>query len=72
MGLIEELNKSISPEHRRILDVADRHRFGCDCDTCLSWWALCGPDGGEPGSYGPFTKEQVNTRQKELGETETP
>ena len=54
------------------LDASSDHAYGCDCDRCLSWWARVGPDGGEPGCYGPFTKEQVNQRQRELGETETP
>jgi hypothetical protein len=53
------------------LDAGSSHPFGCDCDTCLTWWARVGPEGGEPGSYGPFTKDQVNARQRELGIQET-
>ena len=62
-GIAEEAG--MTADHRAILD--SNHVFGCDCDTCLSWWALCGPDGGEPGEYGPFTKDQVNERQRKLG-----
>lgn len=57
--------------HAKILDEAWSHHFRCDCDVCLSGWAIVGPDGGEPGSYGPFTKQQVNARQIELGVEET-
>ena len=62
----------ITPENQQRLDETSEHPFGCDCVKCLDWWALCGPDGGEPGQYGPFTKEQVNKRQRELGEELTP
>ena len=57
---------------RAELDAGSDHKFDCDCNTCLTWWARVGPEGGEPGSYGPFTKTKVNARQRELGELETP
>ncbi len=53
-------------EHARIIDKGWSHPYTCACDTCLSSWALVGPDGDEPGSYGPFTVEQVNARQRML------
>ena len=43
------------------------HTYGCNCDVCLTWWALMGPDGDDPGDYGPFEKEQVNARQRAIG-----
>jgi hypothetical protein len=57
--------------HTQILDESWSHPYNCNCDICLSGWALVGPDGGEPGSYGPFTTEQVNERQRDLGVSET-
>lgn len=48
------------------------HTYGCSCDQCCTWWALMGPDGGEDGNYGPFTKEQVNARQREIEIEVTP
>ena len=55
-----------------VLDRASDHHYQCRCDDCLTWWALCGPDGDTPGDYGPFTKAEVNARQREIGEEETP
>lgn len=55
----------------QILNDAWSHPYDCTCKICLTAWAMVGPDGGEPGNYGPFTKEQVNARQRELNEAET-
>ncbi len=52
-----------------ILDT--KHGYECACPRCLTWWALMGPDGGEPGCYGPFTKDQVNAEQRRIGEQVT-
>lgn len=49
----------------RFMEASD-HPYDCDCPKCLTWWAECGPDGGEPGAYGPFTKSDVNTEQRRL------
>lgn len=66
------LAKELTPRERMVCDVAGSHHYRCTCDICLEWWAGTGPDGGEPGHYGPFTKEQVNAKQKELGFEITP
>ena len=52
-------------------DIGSDHAYECRCDFCLEWWTELGPDGFEPGNYGPFTKEEVNARQRELGLAET-
>lgn len=49
----------IPKAEQRILDSVGNHEYMCNCSACLQWWALVGPDGGGPGSYGPFTTEQV-------------
>ena len=64
--LVDAIAKDIDRRNRKILDEAWSHPYSCNCDTCLSCWALVGPDGGTPGSYGPFTKEEVNKRQREM------
>jgi len=61
----------IRKEHLKILDEAWSHDYQCNCDICLSGWALVGPDGGEPGHYGPFTKKEINQRQRYLNIDET-
>ncbi len=66
-GLAEDM----TTEEKKVLDISSNHSYDCACNTCLSWWASVGPNGGEPGSYGPFTKEQVNAKQRELGMEET-
>jgi hypothetical protein len=63
--------RPLTPEQKRAVLLTD-HVYGCNCDVCLTWWALMGPDGGEPDSYGPFKREQVNERQREIGREETP
>ena len=61
----------ITPRERDVLDAASNHSYLCRCDLCLAWWALMGPNGGEPGKYGPFSRAEVNERQRQLGESET-
>lgn len=70
--LATRLAADMPPEHQQIIDTASNHPYGCMCQTCLSWWALIGPDGGDPGDYGPFTKEQVNAEQVRMGVEVTP
>lgn len=53
-------------------DQASDHDYNCQCMKCLKWWAKMGPDGGEPGQYGPFTTSQVNMMQVQLGIPTTP
>jgi len=66
-SLVEERGKGMDPLHKEICDKADKHSYGCSCDICLRWWALMGPDGGEPGNYGPFIQAQVNEMQRSMG-----
>lgn len=33
------------------------HPYSCRCGLCLDYWRKIGPD--EDGSYGPFTKEEI-------------
>ena len=55
-----------------VFQEASDHNYNCRCDKCLEWWAQMGPDGGDPGDYGPFTKDEVNGKQKELNFAITP
>lgn len=64
----EALTERLTPEQRESWD----HSYSCKCNLCLIWWAECGPDGGEAGKYGPFTRDQVNAKQRELGIEVTP
>lgn len=43
------------------------HDYNCTCEGCCLWWAMMGPDGGTPGDYGPFKKDEVNEKQIEFG-----
>jgi len=52
-------------------EIAADHHYKCTCDHCLTFWAACGPDGGDAGEYGPFRLYDVNQRQRELGLPET-
>jgi len=70
--VVEELEKELGRESAAAFVVAMDHHYRCPCDTCLEWWARMGPDGEEPGSYGPFTKERVNAEQIRLGIEVTP
>lgn len=49
----------ISPEVQQTLDTGSNHDYRCKCGVCLQWWVEMGPDGGEPGNYGPFDAEEV-------------
>jgi hypothetical protein len=52
--------KNVIPQDElEVIDGTSDHDYRCNCNTCLRWWVLMGPDGGEPGKYGPFTREQV-------------
>lgn len=62
-----EIEKEDGPEALAATIIASNHVYSCTCMHCLHWWARVGPDGGEPGDYGPFTKEQVNAEQVRLG-----
>jgi len=67
----EEIDK-LTDDEKRALDAGSNHTYDCRCEKCLTWWAMCGPDGGVPGNYGPFDKAEVNERQRELGLGESP
>ena len=54
------------------IDAASDHSYHCKCANCLEWWALMGPDGGDPGDYGPFSTHEVNTAQVRLNLRITP
>lgn len=51
---------------------ASQHDKMCDCAACGIWWAYAGPHEGIPGDYGPFSREVINDRQRELGLELTP
>lgn len=57
----------IDRETQSALDSGSNHDYRCTCDTCLRWWVEMGPDGMEPGNYGPFTRDQVVTEAVRLG-----
>jgi hypothetical protein len=57
----------ISPQDRAILDRGGNHGYHCRCNQCLQWWVLMGPDGMEPGAYGPFTRDEVLAEAKRMG-----
>lgn len=61
----------VSDETVSKLNAASAHHRTCRCESCLLWWAYSGPD-QVPGDYGPFTKVEVNAKQKELKIEETP
>jgi hypothetical protein len=44
-----------------ILAVGSDHPYECRCEICLEWWRLCGEDGDEPGNYGPFSEEEIQS-----------
>jgi hypothetical protein len=48
--------------------ASTEHSYGCRCNGCLTWWAKMGDDEGD---YGPFTRAEVNERQRQLGLSET-
>jgi hypothetical protein len=52
------------------LEEANKHRPVCRCKHCLLWWAYAGPN-EVAGDYGPFTKVEVNAKQRELKLEET-
>lgn len=70
--LRDRVAAELPPETVQVLDVGSDHSYSCTCATCLAWWAEMGPDGGEPGDYGPFTKERVNAEQRRRGLEVTP
>ena len=49
----------ISKNEQSILDEGSNHPGSCRCETCRQWWKLMGTDYPEEGSYGPFTKEEI-------------
>ena len=57
----------ITKQEQEVLDAGSSHNYNCRCDTCLQWWIEVGPDGGEPGEYGPFSRDEVIARATELG-----
>lgn len=57
----------IPADEQAILDAGSRHGGRCRCETCLRWWVLMGPDGGEPGQYGPFTRAEVVAEAERWG-----
>ena len=65
--VLDALTANMTEEQQIVMAVSLQHEYICNCDTCLSWWAQMGPDGYEPGQYGPFTTETINARQRELG-----
>lgn len=60
----------LSREALAKLEAASAHHKTCRCQDCLLWWAYAGPD-QVPGDYGPFTKDEVNAKQKVLKIEET-
>lgn len=60
----------ISPTDQAILDAGSNHNYRCTCEQCCSWWVLMGPDGDEPGHYGPFTREQVVEKARKMSKDE--
>lgn len=57
----------IPADERAILDAGSNHDGRCRCQTCLRWWVLMGPDGGVPGRYGPFNRDEVVAEAVEWG-----
>ncbi len=49
----------IPPDEQFILDGGSDHVYNCRCQQCRRWWVLMGPNGGDPGDYGPFTRDEV-------------
>jgi hypothetical protein len=47
----------ITKEEQGVLE--SNHPYSCRCETCKSWWKMMGPDGDEPGNYGPFSAEEI-------------
>ena len=62
-----KLRSAIPTDEVNVLDVGSEHPSGCVCETCCRWWVLMGPDGGEAGRYGPFTRDQVIAEANEWG-----
>lgn len=63
---MQDIKDELRREDPELMDASDHH-FQCRCEICLRWWAMMGPDGMEPGQYGPFSTAEVNTKQDELG-----
>lgn len=39
--------------------AASDHPYRCRCAKCLAWWLSCGPEYGEPQTWGPFTASEI-------------
>ena len=46
---------------------ASDHKSGCRCDKCLNWWAKMWNE-HEPEETGPFTFEEIKSRQEEMSD----
>ncbi len=44
------------------------HSYSCRCEKCAIAWVSVGPDGGEPGNFGPFTEEEIRETAEAIGE----
>ena len=44
------------------------HSYSCRCNLCAAAWVILGPDGGEPGNFGPFDEDEIRAMAKEIGE----
>jgi hypothetical protein len=54
-----KLGEQIPTDERAVLDAGGGHDYKCTCSLCKRWWVLVGPDGGEPGNYGGFSRNEV-------------
>lgn len=70
-ALLMAMGHPLPPGVADALQTAQQHAPECACDACLVFWAYAGPDFAG-GGYGPFSRAQVNAKQRELGLEETP
>jgi hypothetical protein len=66
-ALERRMGMAIPADELAVLDANSNHPYTCRCKNCCRWWVLMGPDGGEDGNYGPFSRDEVLAEAKEWG-----
>jgi len=64
--MADELLEGMTPREREVTLVASNHQYSCRCWHCLEWFATCQSDDPADYDFGPFTKEEINAKQREL------
>ena len=68
---LEQASKALLVEPNEValfeaaVAAANSHRYGCNCDLCLFWWVMMGPD-EDTGKHGPFANVEIVLAKKEM------